>query len=199
MSENNVPCIQLIGDKEDFARQAEAEVLPYEGARRLNLGPVTTYFDGKGGIKHILALTPERVRILEDAIHEYYLHEKDQDGPDLLEETEVLADSMTGAVVRSISLVRDPLPHCGFNEPDLSTRVLPESADDLEHNRRRIEVFSSEIVTVTNEMLRDLDVPPDVRAWLADDYRNYRRREALRSAGGFGVPWDISRNEPEDV
>ena len=130
MSENNIPCIQLIGDKEDFSRWAEAEVLPYEGARRLNLGPVTTYFDGKGGIKHILALNPERVRILEDAIHEYYVHEKDQDGPDLL-------------------------------------------ADGEDH-------------------LTDLIL-------LVKDYREWKKRQALREAKDFGVPWDISRDEPENV
>lgn len=81
-----------VWDDEDSSRRAEAEVLPYEGTRKLNLGPVESYFDSKGGIKHILILTPERVRILEDAIHEYHLHENDQDGPDLLTETEADED-----------------------------------------------------------------------------------------------------------
>lgn len=184
MSENNVPCIQMILDPEDFQQGITIDILPHANAPRQSMGLAELVYGRDGSIYHCIQLTHERVRILEDCIHEYYLHENDQDGPDLLAETEVLADCMTGLTIRNVSLVKDPLPHCGFNEPDLSTRVLPESADDPEHNRRRIEVFSSEIVTVTNEMLRDLDVLPDVRAWLA---------------GGYGVPWDISRNEPEDV
>ena len=58
MSENNIPCIQLIGDKEDFSRWAEAEVLPYEGQDMLD--PALAIEVGRHGaeIQPSCTLTP---------------------------------------------------------------------------------------------------------------------------------------------